>query len=96
MFRTDACYWCARFEHEVGAIYPKTAEAARFPLRRVDLEARGAGGVDLTGPIRYTPTFVLSACGKEIGRITGYPGEHHFWGLLGQAMERSERYPEAC
>ncbi len=32
---------------------------------------------------RLTPLFVLVDNGRELGRIRGYPGEDHFWGLLG-------------
>jgi hypothetical protein len=37
---------------------------------------------------RMTPVFVLVDGGREIGRIRGYPGEDHFWGLLGELMAR--------
>ena len=33
-------------------------------------------------------TFVLMHNGAEIGRILGYPGEDHFWGLLQQLLQR--------
>jgi hypothetical protein len=35
-----------------------------------------------------TPLFVLVDQGREIGRIRGYPGEDHFWGLLGVLMKK--------
>ena len=34
MFTSSHCAWCATFEVEVGAIYEKTAEGLRAPLRR--------------------------------------------------------------
>ena len=37
---------------------------------------------------RLTPLFVLVEKGHEIGRIRGYPGEDHFWGLLGVLIEQ--------
>ena len=37
---------------------------------------------------RLTPLFVLVDRGREIGRIRGYPGEDHFWGLLGVLMKK--------
>ena len=37
---------------------------------------------------RLTPLFVLVDRGHEIGRIRGYPGEDHFWGLLGVLMKK--------
>jgi hypothetical protein len=31
---------------------------------------------------------VLVDGGREIGRIRGYPGEDHFWGLLGALLKK--------
>ena len=39
-------------------------------------------------PERFTPVFVLIDNGREIGRIRGYPGEDHFWGLLGTLLAK--------
>lgn len=83
MFESPGCSWCDAWNREVGAIYDMTSEARLAPLRRVDLS--GPRPDDLTGivGIVYTPTFVLIEDGREVGRILGYPGESHFWGLLG-------------
>ena len=32
--------------------------------------------------------MVLVDSGREIGRIRGYPGEDHFWGLLGVLIKK--------
>jgi hypothetical protein len=37
---------------------------------------------------RLTPVFVPVENGREIGRIRGFPGEDHFWGLLGVLMKQ--------
>jgi hypothetical protein len=37
-------------------------------------------------PVVYTPTFLLVHDGREIGRITGYPGQLYFWEELSQLM----------
>jgi hypothetical protein len=37
---------------------------------------------------RLAPLFVLVDRGREIGRIRGYPGEDHFWGLLGVLIKK--------
>jgi hypothetical protein len=37
---------------------------------------------------RLAPLFVLVDKGREVGRIRGYPGEDHFWGLLGALIEK--------
>lgn len=88
MFGERGCAWCARFEAEIGGIYPKTEEARRAPLRRVDLDEGIPTDLAHLDRPRVTPTFVLIEEGREVGRILGYPGEMHFWGLLGMLLER--------
>jgi hypothetical protein len=92
MFERAGCGWCERWHSEVGQVYPKSAESARAPLRVVSLDRNRPTDLKTLGPIRYTPTFVVMACGEEKGRITGYPGEAQFWGLLDRILER----PAAC
>jgi len=82
MFGSPQCEWCAAWESEVGEIYPKTAEGRRAPLRRVDIDLPRPPDLADVRRVVYTPTFVLLVEGREIGRILGYPGEAHFWGLL--------------
>lgn len=90
MFEASYCGWCARWDEEVGGVYPKTSEGRAAPLRRVDLHA--ARPRDLAGiaGVRYTPTFVLLDGGREVGRIQGYPGEQRFWGLLDLQLRKME------
>lgn len=93
MFSERGCSFCARFEAEIGPIYPKTAEARRAPLRRVDLGEGIPAELAHLRPPSFTPTFVLLDGEREIGRIQGYPGEMHFWGLLGMLLERLGEEP---
>jgi len=86
MFDEAGCPWCARWEREIGPIYPKTAEGKRAPLRQVDISDQPRDG-SLQTPVRFTPTFVMLVSGQEVGRIEGYPGEDFFWMLLGQLVE---------
>jgi len=90
MFEASYCEWCAAWHEEIGPIYPKTAEARIAPLRQVDIDdPRPDDLADVDG-IVSTPTFVLMENGEEVGRIAGYPGEDHFWGLLGMLLEKLE------
>ena len=82
MFRRDGCPWCAMWDREIGPIYPKTDFGRRAPLRMVNLDRGVDPAVRTRSPIHYTPTFVLVENGEELGRIEGYPGDAHFWGLL--------------
>jgi hypothetical protein len=93
MFGERGCSWCARFEAEIGAIYPKTEEGRRAPLRRVDLDEGIPSELAHLGRPRVIPTFVLLHGGREVGRVLGYPGEVHFWGLLGMLLERLPEPP---
>jgi hypothetical protein len=92
MFRRDGCSWCAKWDREIGPIYPKTEFSRRAPLRPIDLDRdRDAAIVHL--PIRYTPTFVLAEDGKELGRIEGYPGDVFFWPRLDQLLKHLPQPP---
>jgi len=88
MFEERGCPWCRRWHDEVGPGYPRSAEGRRAPLRIVDMH--GPRPLDLAHIVRVTvsPTFVVVDGGREIGRITGYPGADFFWGLLGEIVAR--------
>ena len=88
MFRRDGCPWCAKWDREIGPIYPKTELGRRAPLRMVNLDRGVKPMVHTHSPIHYTPTFVLVEKGEELGRIEGYPGDAFFWGLLERLLER--------
>lgn len=86
MYRRDGCPWCAKWDREIGPIYPKTDFSKRAPLRLINLDHDR--DLPIThGAIRYTPTFVLVENAKEVGRIEGYPGDEFFWPRLGNLLE---------
>src|SRR3954469_20998181 len=68
MFRRDGCSWCAKWDREIGPIYPKTEFNSRAPLRQVNLDHDPDPPI-VHAPVRYTPTYVLVENGKEVGRI---------------------------
>lgn len=88
MFEQTGCVWCETFDREIAPIYPKTAEGQRAPLRRVNIDQSVPPDLSFIVVERITPQFVLVANGREIGRIRGYPGEDHFWGLLGVLIKK--------
>ena len=88
MFEQAGCVWCETFNREIAPIYAKTAEGQRAPLRRVDIDRTVPPDLAFIVVERITPQFVLVANGREIGRIRGYPGEDHFWGLLGVLIKK--------
>jgi len=87
MFDQAGCIYCARWEAEIGPIYPKTEEARVAPLTRIDIHDTLPEGVSLDRPAMLTPTFVLLDDGRETGRIEGYPGDEFFWFLLDELIE---------
>ncbi len=82
MFEQAGCIWCETFDREIAPIYPKTTEGKRAPLRRVNIDNPLPPDLNFIEIERLAPLFVLVESGQEIGRIRGYPGEEHFWGLL--------------
>jgi hypothetical protein len=91
MFEQAGCTWCETFNREIGAVYAKTKEGARAPLRRVDVARALPSDLAFITVERLTPLFVLIEDGREIGRIRGYAGEDHFWGPLGALIKMLEK-----
>jgi hypothetical protein len=83
MVDDPACHYCRRWNKEVGGGYGRTAEGRAAPLKRVGRDSKALRGF---APVVYTPTFILVRGGREIGRITGYPGQLYFWEELSQLM----------
>jgi hypothetical protein len=88
MFEQPGCAWCEAFDREIAPVYGKTEEGFRAPLRRVDIAQALPADLAFIDTERLTPLFVLVNRGREIGRIRGYPGEDHFWGLLGVLLAK--------
>lgn len=95
MVEQPGCAWCERWNEEIAPAYPKTAEGAFAPLRRVDLDDV-KGEVDVTRRVNFTPTFLLVVDGKEIARLEGYPGEDFFWPLLSTILVENTEYEAAA
>ena len=86
MVEETGCMWCARWDEEIGPIYPKTPEGRTAPLRRLDIHAAPHKSLTFARGLHFTPTFVLMVDGTEASRVEGYPGEDFFWGLLAQMI----------
>jgi thioredoxin-related protein len=82
MFEQAGCPWCEVFDREIAPVYAKTDEGRVAPLRRIDIDSPLPADLSFIKVERLTPLFVLVDNGREIGRIRGYPGDLHFWGLL--------------
>lgn len=88
VFEQAGCVWCETFDREIAPIYPKTVEGQRAPLRRVNIDHTLPSDLAFLETELLAPVFVLVEKGQEIGRIRGYPGEDHFWGLLGALIRK--------
>jgi hypothetical protein len=88
MFEQAGCVWCETFDREIAPVYAKTAEGQRAPLRRVNIDDPLPKDLNFIAVERLAPLFVLIDKGREVGRIRGYPGEDHFWGLLGVLIQK--------
>lgn len=83
MVEQRGCHSCARWKAEVMPDYASTAEGRAAPLRVVELDGPWPDGLALGNRPAITPTFILIRGGRELSRLVGYPGENHFWPLLG-------------
>lgn len=88
MMEEDGCGWCERWLEEIGGFYDKTPEGRIAPLRRVDVHGPLPRDLVFLNPSYFTPTFILVASGREVGRIQGYPGEDFFWTMLGDLLAK--------
>ena len=92
LFERPGCVYCARWEREVGTVYPLTEEGKKVPLRRINL-ADGQPDLKLEFVVIYSPTFVLMKDGREVGRILGYRDDAMFWGTFSRMVERQSSPP---
>lgn len=86
MFDEIGCPYCRLWEAQVGQYYPNTPIGRRVPLVKSEISS---GEFSFIKGVVYTPTFVLLRGDKELGRITGYPGEEFFWAYLQSMVERA-------
>ena len=87
MIEQAGCVFCERFNQEIAPAYPNTSEGKLAPLRRVDLSEPWPADLSSVTPAILTPTFILIHEGNEVDRLAGYPGDDHFWYLLGEMLK---------
>jgi hypothetical protein len=88
MVEEYGCRFCHRWNAEVGTVYARSEEGRKAPLVRVKREA---ADVSRLKPVVYTPTFILMQDDREVGRISGYPGESYFWEELDALIALAEK-----
>ena len=90
MVEEAGCAWCARWNAEIGPIYPKTEEGAAAPLLRLDIHETAASGIAFDSRLSFTPTFVLIKNEAEVARLEGYPGEDFFWPIVADMIAATQ------
>ncbi len=80
------CVYCARWNRDVRQSYLASPEGQFAPLVQ---RQRGHPDLAFLPGLRYTPTFVVLAGGREVGRIVGYAGPDFFWGELAGLLARA-------
>lgn len=95
MLEREDCQWCRAWHREIGPGYPRSDEGRQAPLRRVDLARTWPSDLPRLAA-HYTPTFVLLACNREIGRLIGYQGAHFFYPALAQLLAPLETGATPC
>jgi len=93
MVEQPGCVYCQRWNEEIAPAYPKTAEGAFAPLRRVDI-SDVSDAVDTARAVVFTPTFLVVEEGAELGRLEGYPGPEFFWPLLDRLLTDKTDYKD--
>ena len=88
MVEEDGCSWCERWNKDISAIYPKTAEGKAAPLRRLDIHDTPPKDMVFKIGLHFTPTFVLMVDGQESARIEGYPGKTFSGAFLNACCSR--------
>ncbi|TXB70096.1 SoxS protein [Paracoccus aurantiacus] len=84
------CGEYSRWQQEVGATYPASAEGRTAPLLPVAIDGAWPDGLALASRPRLSPTFVLLRDGFELGRIEGYRGANEFRAALDQMLGRAD------
>jgi len=89
---SPSCGACQQFDREVGPIYPKTTEAQKLPMQKIQFDAWRDGAAPFAhcalSPVLGTPTFIqLRGC-EELDRVTGYSDQELFWLALRRMLNR--------
>lgn len=80
------CVISKRFHREVAGDYGVSKGSRVFPMRQVDIN-EGDAGIVLEQAVTLTPTFVFVDEGREIARVTGYPGRELFLRIVDEAAD---------
>ncbi len=90
VFEHPDCVYCRVFRRDVVPQYQEATQAARAPLRFIDIEKTDTEGLGLKAPINTVPTAVVVKDGREIDRIVGYWSPGNFFKMLAYIMSKAD------
>lgn len=87
MIEQHGCHICAAFNRDVAPGYALSPAGALAPLVHAQLRGPLPEGVVLATLPFVTPTFILiGADGREVNRLTGFPGPDFFWPFIDEMI----------
>lgn len=91
MIEQAGCAYCVAFNRDIAPIYSKTDLGQTAPLFHADLRKDMPDGVTLASKPFVTPTFILiGPDGRELSRLTGFPGEDFFWPYVEDMVAKAQ------
>lgn len=90
VFEHSDCTYCRVFRSDVVPRYNEGGQAARAPLRFINIERTAVDGLGLNAGIHMVPTFVLMKNGREVDRIVGYWAPDNFFKMLTYILLKAE------
>lgn len=87
MVEAPGCNYCRQWLSEIGPEYSRTREGRFAPLARVMI-GHVKSQYPHIAPVMFTPTFVITAEGREVARIEGYISEECFWPMLAAELAK--------
>lgn len=82
------CAYCSLLRKSVLSGDEVSLPTRQVPVRFVDAQDLGSGGIELARPVDVVPTAVLMRDGAEVGRISGYVGRQNFLRSINYLMLR--------
>lgn len=82
VFEKTECRYCEVFRADVAARYRELPQAAKMPMRFLDVEKIDVSALGLKSQLKLVPTAVVMRDGAEVDRIQGLTSAQNFLLLL--------------
>lgn len=94
VFEAPGCAQCRQFREEALPEYWGSPASLELPIQVIDMAALGTGGHPLKARIATLPTFVVMQDGREVARLSGYPGKEGFRAMVEEVRRALAAAPE--